>query len=573
MPSSIVERRRSYLDQGPVNLDEGWGEMKQAIDKIIENVENGRDPMLPEEYINVYTVCYMMCTQRRPHNYSSELYSRHNDVVRNYLSDTVLPSTKRDQFGSPDEFLRHVLDRRKKFEVINTSLKKVFTYLEQYYTKYYSLVCLYVSGLTNYKRIVYDAMKADVLSAVLTLVDGYRYRTADDSDESDLIVRSIRYIDGVGTDNPADPFDKSSPSTPFPASTVFDTDYFDEFEPRLLTNTIQHYQYLSLSWDVLSQEVPEYLIQTELALKREAKFAKDFLHEKSSCKLMEAVRQTLLKSHQMKLHCRLFLQHAQFDLLRRTVILYENLEDGHGLKHLADIFQEYLTDIGTTLWRDFSSNEESFVLNLRKLHEKYLVFVVDVFDGRSLFHEAQQQALTNILNFNEGVYSGVVFLREFSPSTTDAIALFCADVVGIPSVPITVKKNHLRDAMVIMNNLDEVSLAVEKLSFQYILDEGDPDQGTDWFKRIMATLLCHDDAKRLSVTCRSAMTISRFFHVVEEIDNNCDADNNEDNIIAEVEADLEMLEGEDVDNHPALGRFIHPAIRRRHLLRDLGEML
>merc|ERR1712150_178792 len=111
----------------------------------------------------------------------------------------------------------------------------------------------------------------------------------------------------------------------------------------------------------------------------------------------------------------------------------------------------------------------------------------------------QQQALTNILNFNEGVYSGVVFLREFSPSTKDAVALFCADVVGIPSVPITVKKNHSRDAMVSMNNLNEGSLAVEKLSFQYILDEGDPDQGTDWFNRIMATLLCHDDVQRLSV--------------------------------------------------------------------------
>ena len=89
---------------------------------------------------------------------------------------------------------------------------------------------------------MYDAMKADVLSTVLTLVDGYRYRTADDSDKSDLNVRTIQYIDGVGTDNPADPFDKSSHSTPLLASTVFDTDYFDKFEPQLLTNTIQHYQ-------------------------------------------------------------------------------------------------------------------------------------------------------------------------------------------------------------------------------------------------------------------------------------------------------------------------------------------
>ena len=397
----------------------------QAIDKIIDNVENGRDPMLPEEYINVYTVCYIMCTQRRPHNYSSELYSRHNDVVTNYLSDTVLlPSMKRDVLDEPDEFMRQVLNQRKKFEVINTSLKKVFTYLEQYYTKYYSLVCLYVSGLTSYKRIVYDAMKTDVLSAVLTLVDRYRYGAFDD-DDSDLIASSIRYINAAGTNNPADPFDKSAPCTSFPCSAASETDYFDEFEPRLLTNTIQHYQSVSLSWNTSCYEVSEYLIQAELALHAEAKFAKDFLHEKSAHKLMEAVRQTLLKSHQMESQCRLFLQHDQFDMIRRAVALFQSLENGHGLKYLADVFQGYLAEIGTTLWNDFPDNEKSFVLQLSRLHVKHLALVSDVFDNKPLFQEAQQQAFTNILNLNVGRYSGIVFLREFSPPIKDGMYVEC----------------------------------------------------------------------------------------------------------------------------------------------------
>lgn len=144
-------------------------------------------------------------------------------------------------------------------------------------------------------------------------------------------------------------------------------------------------------------------------------------------------------------------------------------------------------------------------------------------------------------------------------------------MVGVPSVSITVR-NSSRNAITSINNFDERSSRVKKLSLQYILDEGDPDQGTDWFKRIMATLLCQDDAKRVSVTCRSAMSIARFFHEVEEEIDECNAEDNDDNMIAQVEAELEMFEGEDLDNHLALGRFVNPAIRRRNLLR-LGEML
>lgn len=32
------------------------------------------------DYVNVYTTCYNMCTQRSPYNWSEQLYQRHGEV-------------------------------------------------------------------------------------------------------------------------------------------------------------------------------------------------------------------------------------------------------------------------------------------------------------------------------------------------------------------------------------------------------------------------------------------------------------------------------------------------------------
>ena len=47
-----------------------------------------------KEYMQVYHVCYHMCTQRSPSNWSEELYKRHGKLIKAYLGDRVLPKLK-----------------------------------------------------------------------------------------------------------------------------------------------------------------------------------------------------------------------------------------------------------------------------------------------------------------------------------------------------------------------------------------------------------------------------------------------------------------------------------------------
>ena len=84
-----------------IALEEGWNnEIKaKAIDVLEDMLNTGLDknkPRLfdPKEYVQTYTTCYNMCTQRSPYNWSEQLYQRHGETICDYLSKTVLPALK-----------------------------------------------------------------------------------------------------------------------------------------------------------------------------------------------------------------------------------------------------------------------------------------------------------------------------------------------------------------------------------------------------------------------------------------------------------------------------------------------
>ena len=57
---------------------------------------------------------------------------------------------------------------------MNKWLQKFFMYLDRYYVKHHSLATLAISGLRNFKSLVYDEVKRDVANAMLAIVDSER---------------------------------------------------------------------------------------------------------------------------------------------------------------------------------------------------------------------------------------------------------------------------------------------------------------------------------------------------------------------------------------------------------------
>lgn len=72
----------------PIGLEEGWSEIKKAIQTLIDILENDmverRKAFTPQEYSAIYTICYDMCVQRSPNNWSDKLYARHGETITEY---------------------------------------------------------------------------------------------------------------------------------------------------------------------------------------------------------------------------------------------------------------------------------------------------------------------------------------------------------------------------------------------------------------------------------------------------------------------------------------------------------
>jgi cullin 1 len=134
-----------------IYLEDGWNnEIKiKALDPLEKMLDEGfsdkqKTKLFDNQlYVSIYTICYNMCTQRSPYNWSEQLYQRHSETIKNYLQTGVLPALRHRH----DEFLLHELVRRGiNHKIMNKWLKNFFQYLDRYYVRYHSLPTLEDAG-------------------------------------------------------------------------------------------------------------------------------------------------------------------------------------------------------------------------------------------------------------------------------------------------------------------------------------------------------------------------------------------------------------------------------------------
>ncbi len=62
------------MDREIIELEPGWAQCRQYIDKLVKFLEKESPcAFTSEEYMKFYTIVYNMCTQKNPYDFSSEL--------------------------------------------------------------------------------------------------------------------------------------------------------------------------------------------------------------------------------------------------------------------------------------------------------------------------------------------------------------------------------------------------------------------------------------------------------------------------------------------------------------------
>jgi len=398
----MADQRQSVI----IQLEDGWEhEIKaRAIEPLTNMLDEGfrRELFNNKEYVRIYTTCYNMCTQRSPFNWSEQLYQRHGETIARYLEATVLPALREKH----DQFLLEELVRRwNNHNLMNKWMKKFFMYLDRYYVKYHHLPTLEDAGMRNFKNLIFEGTKRDVINAVLDLVDQEREQMQIDQV---LIKKCVELFEAMGMGN-------------------LDA-YRSDFQEPLCASTREYYARKAEEW-IQSDSTSAYLEKAERALEAERLRVSQYLHPETEADLLRVVEEELLERREMELlekensGCRYLLANDKVEDLSRMYRLFARLPDGQGLQPIADIVRQHILAMGNEKidervvrieGGDKETNQDpQFIKDLLGVHDKFLDVVNSQFEGSSLFQRALKDAFVEIVNRDVGRFKNADLMSSF----------------------------------------------------------------------------------------------------------------------------------------------------------------
>ncbi|KAL5655510.1 hypothetical protein ACJX0J_034829, partial [Zea mays] len=353
---------------------------------------------------------YNMCTQKPPHDYSQQLYDKYRESFEEYITSMVLPSLREKH----DEFmLRELVQRWSNHKVMVRWLSRFFHYLDRYFISRRSLTPLKEVGLTCFRELIYQEIKGQVKDAVIALID--KEREGEQIDRG-LLKNVLDIFVEIGLGQMEC--------------------YENDFEDFLLKDTTEYYSVKAQSW-ILEDSCPDYMIKAEECLKREKERVGHYLHISSEQKLLEKVQNELLAQYATPLlekehsGCSALLRDDKVEDLSRMYRLFSKIS--RGLEPISNMFKTHVTNEGTALVKqaeDSASNkkpekkdivgmqEQVFVWKIIELHDKYVAYVTECFQGHTLFHKALKEAFEVFCN--KGVSGS---------SSAELLATFCDNIL------------------------------------------------------------------------------------------------------------------------------------------------
>ncbi|AQK42188.1 Cullin-1 [Zea mays] len=309
--------------------------------------------------------------------------------------------------------LRELVQRWSNHKVMVRWLSRFFYYLDRYFISRRSLTPLKEVGLTCFRELIYQEIKGQVKDAVIALID--KEREGEQIDRA-LLKNVLDIFVEIGLGQMEC--------------------YENDFEDFLLKDTTEYYSVKAQSW-ILEDSCPDYMIKAEECLKREKERVGHYLHISSEQKLLEKVQNELLAQYATPLlekehsGCSALLRDDKVEDLSRMYRLFSKIS--RGLEPISNMFKTHVTSEGTALVKqaeDSASNkkpekkdmvgmqEQVFVWKIIELHDKYVAYVTECFQGHTLFHKALKEAFEVFCN--KGVSGS---------SNAELLATFCDNIL------------------------------------------------------------------------------------------------------------------------------------------------
>jgi cullin 1 len=365
----------------PLSFEDGWSILeKKGIRRLQKIVERGSNIKYKnEDFVDLYTTIYKMCTQKAPHNWSGKLYFAHRKSIEQYLSDKVAPACM-DKKSSTEAFLNELHQSWVNHKMLLKWQVKLFAYVNRFYVRRLAIDDLHTVGMKAFQKIVFEEAKTLAAKAVVQLIARERNNGVSNALDQRIIrdITEMYLIMGNGNDR-----------------------VYEEFlEKPILIAAKQESKSDAEHW-ASKYGLANYLQRCETRLEEETDRVHYYLRKSTLPKLVKVCEEELLTNAQESVledessggMAELLKGYCRRDLLR-LYRLYSRVPNG--LEVAAKHFRLYVTrEVMQTIG---SVHVKELVDNLIKLLASFERLVEECFHGDNIFKEAMNSGFEKAAN-------------------------------------------------------------------------------------------------------------------------------------------------------------------------------
>ncbi|CAH8256440.1 unnamed protein product [Arabidopsis lyrata] len=139
-----------------ITFEEGWLYIQKGVTKLIKIIEGEPEPPFDaEEYMNLYTTIYKMCSHSP--GYSKQLYEKYREVIEDYTIQTVLPSLREKH---DEDMLRELVKKWDNHKVLVRWLSRFFLDVDCYLARR-GIPRLREVGLTCFHELIHKEREGE----------------------------------------------------------------------------------------------------------------------------------------------------------------------------------------------------------------------------------------------------------------------------------------------------------------------------------------------------------------------------------------------------------------------------
>jgi cullin 1 len=345
-------------------------------------------------YIEIYTICFNICTQKSPYDFSNNLYNKYKDTISDYLKINITNILKECH----DEILLKEFIHRFENQLIMVKwLKNFMMYLERYYIKYYSLDSLDDIAHKLFKTIIFDKFKHKITTILINNINTYR---EEKSIDENLIIETLsiyEYMDLSKLD-------------------IYKYDFMHYF----LNKSREFYCSLSSKW-INQYNAQEYIKNVYELIDKETKLVKKYLYLTTQNPLMYILYDELLikKYNNLILNetfgVMFMLDNEMLDNLLLLYRLYINYTEP--LNCIVNVFKEHILLSINMLNKDNKDNKDNkesnnIIEEYILINNKYDKFIEYSFNNNNLFKIIKKDIFISVLNQNNNIELMILFIEK-----------------------------------------------------------------------------------------------------------------------------------------------------------------